>query len=60
MLMGRRKVRESRDEVETLAFARKVPWKLVGDFIHKNGGSYHFGAATIRKKWDQLRAARKR
>lgn len=32
----------------------KVPWKQVADYISDNGGSYHFGNATCRKKWDEL------
>ena len=33
---------------------RKVPWKKVAEYIAKNGGSYHFGNATCRKKWDDI------
>ncbi|KAK8074632.1 hypothetical protein PG997_009295 [Apiospora hydei] len=32
----------------------RIPWKQVADFITNNGGSYHFGNATCRKKWDEL------
>ncbi|KAH6681664.1 hypothetical protein B0J14DRAFT_679677 [Halenospora varia] len=32
----------------------KVPWKLVAEYIANNGGSYHFGNATCRKRWDEL------
>ncbi|KAI1505470.1 hypothetical protein F5X99DRAFT_404954 [Biscogniauxia marginata] len=32
----------------------KVPWKQVADYITEHGGSYHFGNATCRKKWDDL------
>ncbi|SPO00583.1 uncharacterized protein DNG_03332 [Cephalotrichum gorgonifer] len=32
----------------------KVPWKQVAKYIADNGGSYHFGNATCRKKWDEL------
>jgi hypothetical protein len=32
----------------------KTPWKLVADYIFEHGGSYHFGNATCRKRWDQL------
>ncbi|CAG8971479.1 hypothetical protein HYALB_00002063 [Hymenoscyphus albidus] len=32
----------------------KVPWKQVAEYIANNGGSYHFGNATCRKKWDKL------
>ncbi|RDL40674.1 uncharacterized protein BP5553_00653 [Venustampulla echinocandica] len=33
---------------------RKIPWKLVAEYIANNGGSYHFGNATCRKRWDEL------
>jgi YHS domain-containing protein len=26
----------------------------VGEFIFRNGGTYHFGNATCRKKWDEV------
>ncbi len=32
----------------------KVPWKRVAEYIANNGGSYHFGNATCRKRWDVL------
>ncbi|KAI0408601.1 hypothetical protein F4802DRAFT_604842 [Xylaria palmicola] len=32
----------------------KVPWKQVATYIYEHGGSYHFGNATCRKKWDEL------
>ncbi|KAK0666518.1 hypothetical protein QBC41DRAFT_348699 [Cercophora samala] len=32
----------------------KVPWKKVAEYIVQNGGSYHFGNSTCRKKWDEL------
>ncbi|KAJ5054712.1 uncharacterized protein L3040_000978 [Drepanopeziza brunnea f. sp. 'multigermtubi'] len=32
----------------------KIPWKLVADYIADHGGSYHFGNATCRKRWDEL------
>ncbi|TVY94067.1 hypothetical protein LAWI1_G000390, partial [Lachnellula willkommii] len=32
----------------------KVPWKSVAEYIANNGGSYHFGNATCRKRWDEL------
>ncbi|KAI9821540.1 MAG: hypothetical protein M1826_000617 [Phylliscum demangeonii] len=34
----------------------KIPWKQVAEHIAQNGGSYHFGNATCRKKWDEIRA----
>lgn len=34
----------------------KIPWKLVAEYIAENGGSYHFGNATCRKRWDELLA----
>lgn len=36
----------------------KIPWKQVADFIVANGGSYHFGNATCRKKWDEINGKR--
>ncbi|EPE35114.1 hypothetical protein GLAREA_10810 [Glarea lozoyensis ATCC 20868] len=35
----------------------KVPWKQVAEYISKHGGSYHFGNATCRKRWDELQKA---
>ncbi|TVY78156.1 hypothetical protein LSUE1_G005731 [Lachnellula suecica] len=35
--------------------ASRVPWKLVAEYIANHGGSYHFGNATCRKRWDELR-----
>lgn len=32
----------------------KIPWKKVAEYIEKNGGSYRFGNATCRKKWDEI------
>ncbi|EEQ84755.1 uncharacterized protein BDCG_08024 [Blastomyces dermatitidis ER-3] len=32
----------------------KISWKQVGEYISKNGGSYHFGNATCKKKWSQI------
>lgn len=32
----------------------KIPWKEVAKYIVKHGGSYHFGNATCRKRWDDL------
>ncbi len=32
----------------------KISWKQVGEFIFRNGGTYHFGNATCRKKWDEV------
>ncbi|KAL2753048.1 hypothetical protein ACRALDRAFT_1072802 [Sodiomyces alcalophilus JCM 7366] len=37
--------------------AAKVPWKQVAEYIHQKGGSYLFGNATCRKKWDELALA---
>jgi len=34
--------------------ANKIPWKLVAEYIVDNGGSYHFGNTTCRKRWDYL------
>ncbi|KAF2966647.1 hypothetical protein GQX73_g6899 [Xylaria multiplex] len=32
----------------------RVPWKQVATYIYEHDGSYHFGNATCRKKWDEL------
>lgn len=32
----------------------KVKWMLVAQYIKEKGGSYHFGNATCRKKWDEM------
>ncbi|ODH15274.1 hypothetical protein ACO22_06455 [Paracoccidioides brasiliensis] len=32
----------------------KISWKQVGEHIWRNGGSYHFGNATCKKKWSQI------
>ncbi|KAI9836510.1 MAG: hypothetical protein M1837_003302 [Sclerophora amabilis] len=36
--------------------AEKVPWKKVANYIVRQGGSYHFGNATCRKKFDEIRS----
>ena len=36
----------------------KVPWQKVADFIAEKG-SYRFGNATCRKKWDELKTLQK-
>ncbi|KAH0538769.1 hypothetical protein FGG08_004657 [Glutinoglossum americanum] len=33
----------------------KIPWKQVAEYVAKHGGSYHFGNATCRKKWDETK-----
>ncbi|KAL9072648.1 MAG: hypothetical protein Q9157_005028 [Trypethelium eluteriae] len=32
----------------------KIPWKKISEYIANHGGSYKFGNATCRKKWDEL------
>ncbi|KAF2270924.1 hypothetical protein CC78DRAFT_610973 [Lojkania enalia] len=32
----------------------KVSWKKVAEFIAENGGSYHFGNSTCKKKWTEI------
>lgn len=32
----------------------KISWKKVADFIAANGGSYHFGNSTCKKKWTEI------
>lgn len=34
----------------------RTPWKEVAEYISEHGGSYHFGNATCRKKWDEVTA----
>ncbi|KAL6712385.1 hypothetical protein ACN47E_000262 [Coniothyrium glycines] len=34
----------------------KVPWKKVAEHIASNGGSYHFGNSTCKRKWLELHA----
>jgi len=46
-----RKLAKGRDPASA-----KIPWKQVGEYIVKNGGSYHFGNTTCRKRWDALAA----
>lgn len=36
--------------------ASKIPWKQISEYIASHGGSYHFGNATCRKKWDEINA----
>ncbi|KAI1935285.1 hypothetical protein LOZ39_003358, partial [Ophidiomyces ophidiicola] len=38
----------------------KISWKQVAEYIWNNGGSYHFGNATCKKKWVELREQRPR
>ena len=33
--------------------ASKIPWKQVAEYVAERG-SYHFGNATCRKKWDEI------
>ena len=33
---------------------QKVKWMKVSEYIKERGGSYRFGNATCRKKWDEL------
>jgi YHS domain-containing protein len=32
----------------------KVSWKKVAYYIDENGGSYHFGNSTCKRKWLEL------
>ncbi|KAI1854659.1 hypothetical protein JX266_000777 [Neoarthrinium moseri] len=32
----------------------KIPWKQVSEYITTHGGSYQFGNATCRRRWDEL------
>ncbi|KAH7037699.1 uncharacterized protein B0I36DRAFT_345775 [Microdochium trichocladiopsis] len=33
---------------------KKISWKQVAEYISESGGSYSFGYATCRKRWDEL------
>jgi len=35
----------------------RIPWKKVAEYIVEHGGSYRFGNATCRKRWDELVAS---
>ncbi|KAK6585416.1 hypothetical protein PZA11_002143 [Diplocarpon coronariae] len=48
----RKAVRELSQNLDTSK--SKIPWKLVAEYIADHGGSYHFGYATCRKRWDEL------
>jgi hypothetical protein len=37
-----------------------VQWKEVANYISANGGSYHFGNATCKKKWQELQGLNRR
>lgn len=39
---------------KTMGGYQKVKWMKVADYIKERGGSYRFGNATCRKKWDEL------
>lgn len=39
--------------IEDFVKSNKVPWKRVAERVARYG-SYHFGNATCRKKWDEL------
>ncbi|KAF2709546.1 hypothetical protein K504DRAFT_455253 [Pleomassaria siparia CBS 279.74] len=32
----------------------RLSWKRVGEYIANNGGSYHFGNSTCKKKWSEI------
>lgn len=36
------------------SWLKKIAWKEVSEYIANNGGTYRFGNATCRKKWDEL------
>ncbi len=45
---------QSVDVRVTHSVVSKIPWKKVAEYIVMHGGSYHFGNATCRKKWDAV------
>jgi hypothetical protein len=47
---------KSQEDVDRLS----VQWKEVANYIANNGGSYHFGNATCKKKWMELTGVRRR
>ena len=47
-------MREQRESARNPAQYGKVKWMLVAQYIKEKGGSYHFGNATCRKKWDEM------
>jgi hypothetical protein len=45
---------------QTLSYEQrlaKVQWKKIADYINNNGGSYHFGNSTCKRKWTELNQA---
>ena len=50
----RGQMREQRESAGNPAQYGKVKWMLVAQYIKEKGGSYHFGNATCRKKWDEM------
>lgn len=40
-----------------LEASNKIPWMKVAEFVALHG-SYHFGNATCRKKWDEIKETR--
>ncbi|PSN63206.1 hypothetical protein BS50DRAFT_591389 [Corynespora cassiicola Philippines] len=38
--------------------ASKLSWKKIADYIAENGGTYHFGNSTCKKKWVELESLR--
>ncbi|KAF2735098.1 hypothetical protein EJ04DRAFT_219763 [Polyplosphaeria fusca] len=36
----------------------KISWKKIADYIAENGGSYHFGNSTCKKKWCDIATQR--
>ncbi len=58
---GARSENDGRDKTAGSGVAYgKVKWMQVAAFIKENGGSYHFGNATCRKKWDEVVAGERR
>ncbi|KAF2399389.1 hypothetical protein EJ06DRAFT_557236 [Trichodelitschia bisporula] len=55
-LMGYGRSRKSHHHAD----GASIPWKDVAQYIVDNGGSYHFGNSTCKKKWMEIRQKRKK
>lgn len=51
--------RRAQEKVKGGRRGKRIPWMAVAEDIKNNGGSYHFGNATCRKRWDKLMMAEK-
>jgi len=51
---GSEPVGVNEEKAENHLEASKIPWMKVAEFVALHG-SYHFGNATCRKKWDEIK-----